>query len=519
MRVGIYCRLSDEDRNKANPSQDSESIQNQKTMLIRHAMTQGWEIFDIYCDDDYTGSDRNRPDFRRLLEDAKRSKFDIILCKSQSRFSRELEIVEHYIHGLFLEWGIRFVGLVDNADTDVKGNKKSRQINGLVNEWYLEDLSENIRAVLDSKRREGKYLASFPLYGYLKSELDKNRLIIDETAAAVVHRIYRLFLDGHGIHAIAHLLDTEGVLNPTAYKRSLGMKVSMGSKGGTWRIWSPCMVRNILSNQMYVGDMVQGKLRKVSYKSTKLQRTPKETWTIVPNTHDPIIDRKDWILVQEMLTHRPKMQKDGRVHLFAGKVFCMVCSSPLHIGYTKRKTKVLRCPVRTLDSQKCRSSDVTYHILEEQVLAEFNELARAYYDETLLDQNVSNINTYNRDIEKVKAEIMLVQKRANELSSALLNLYIDKTKGIVSDEMYVAMYAKATQESEMLSKQQKALEAKLNALVEKNKNVKKKIDIIREYKQIDKLTRQIVLCFIERIEIGKRDPVTKQLPVHIQWTL
>ena len=134
MKTAIYCRLSEEDRNKTRKSDDSISIQNQKSMLIQYAIDQGWEIYDIYSDDDYTGSDRNRPQFNRLLADAQARKFDIVLCKTQSRFTRELELVEKYIHGLFPVWGIRFVSIVDNADTENKGNKKSRQINGLVNE-------------------------------------------------------------------------------------------------------------------------------------------------------------------------------------------------------------------------------------------------------------------------------------------------------------------------------------------------------------------------------------------------
>ncbi|MEG0854811.1 MAG: recombinase family protein, partial [Angelakisella sp.] len=135
MKAALYCRLSDEDKNKLDPTADSESIQNQKTMLINYAVQQGWEIYNIYADDDYSGSDRTRPQFLKMLEGAENRQFDIVLCKSQSRFSRELEIVEKYIHGLFLEWSIRFVSIVDNADTANEGNKKSRQINGLVNEW------------------------------------------------------------------------------------------------------------------------------------------------------------------------------------------------------------------------------------------------------------------------------------------------------------------------------------------------------------------------------------------------
>ena len=185
MKVAIYCRLSEEDKNKSD-SVDSESIQNQKSMLIQFAMDRNWEIYNIYSDDDYTGADRNRPEFKKLLADAENRKFDVVLCKTQSRFTRELEMVEKYIHGLFPYWGIRFVSIVDNADTDNKGNKKSRQINGLINEWYLEDLSDNIKSVLTNKRKQGYYIGSTALYGYRKDPDKKGHLIIDEEAAEIV---------------------------------------------------------------------------------------------------------------------------------------------------------------------------------------------------------------------------------------------------------------------------------------------------------------------------------------------
>ena len=150
----IYTRLSKEDDGRQRT--ESESIQNQKSLLTHYAIERGWEIYAIYCDEDFSGVDGARPDFNRMIEAARQKKFQIVLCKSQSRFTRDMELVEKYIHGLFPVWGIRFIAVADSADTEVKGNKKARQINGLVNEWYLEDLSENIRMVFDLKRREGE---------------------------------------------------------------------------------------------------------------------------------------------------------------------------------------------------------------------------------------------------------------------------------------------------------------------------------------------------------------------------
>ena len=193
MKAAIYCRLSEEDKNKQFKNEESNSIQNQKSMLIEYAVEHNWEIYGIYSDDDYTGADRNRPEFNRLLKDAENNKFDIILCKTQSRFTREVEIVEKYIHGLFIDWGIRFVSIVDNADTNNKGNKKARQINALINEWYLEDMSENIKSVLTNRRKNGYHIGSFAPYGYKKDPERKGHLVIDDEAANIIREIFNLF--------------------------------------------------------------------------------------------------------------------------------------------------------------------------------------------------------------------------------------------------------------------------------------------------------------------------------------
>lgn len=197
MKVAIYCRLSREDDDKLHENDESESIQNQKSMLLNYATERNWDVYKIYCDEDYSGIDSERPEFNTLLEDAKNHKFDIVLCKTQSRFTRDMEMVEKYLHNKFIEWNIRFVSLVDHVDTEDKDNKKSRQINGLVNEWYLEDLSENIRKTFDSKRKQGLHVGSFVCYGYKRNPENKNKLIIDEEAAEIVKLIFNLYEQGN----------------------------------------------------------------------------------------------------------------------------------------------------------------------------------------------------------------------------------------------------------------------------------------------------------------------------------
>ena len=230
--VAIYCRLSEEDRNKRNKSDDSGSIQNQKMMLTEYAKKNDWTIFKVYSDDDYAGSDRTRPAFNELITDAKLRKFNIVLCKTQSRFTRELEIVEKYIHGLFPELGIRFVSIVDNIDTDVIGNKKSRQINGLINEWYLEDMSDSIKAALRTRMKAGFFIGSFAPYGYKKDPEKKGHLIIDEPAAEIVREIFSLYNRGFGRTAIARILNDRGIPSPEKYFFQNGTKKNLIGKNG-----------------------------------------------------------------------------------------------------------------------------------------------------------------------------------------------------------------------------------------------------------------------------------------------
>lgn len=333
MKAGIYCRLSEEDRNKQFETDDSNSIQNQKAMLVQYATDQGWEIYDIYSDDDYTGADRRRPEFNRLLKDAEGHKFDIVLCKTQSRFTRELELVEKYIHGLFPIWGIRFVSIVDNADTANRGNKKSRQINGLVNEWYLEDMSDNIRSVLTSRRQNGYHIGAFALYGYKKDPDRKGHLIIDEEAAAVVREVFALFAQGHGKTNIARILNDRGIPNPTEYKRLHGLRYKPPkTKSSTY--WKYSAISSMLTNEIYIGNMVQGKYGSMSYKTKQNKPRPKSEWYIVEGTHEPIIDRESWDRVQALLAQKAKPFSSGEIGLFARKARCAYC------GYTLRTNKV-----------------------------------------------------------------------------------------------------------------------------------------------------------------------------------
>lgn len=516
MKVGIYCRLSEEDKNKQTKTDDSESIQNQKSMLLQYAIEHDWEIYGIYSDDDYAGSDRNRPEFNRLLQDAEQKKIDIILCKTQSRFTREMELVEKYIHGLFPVWGVRFVSIVDNADTDNKGNKKARQINGLINEWYLEEMSDNIKSVLTNKRKQGLHIGSFSLYGYIKDPEKKGHLIIDPVAAAVVRKVFNLYAEGYGKTAIARLLNAEGIPNPTEYKRLNGIRKKTSSNPNA-TLWKYYAISDMLHNEMYIGNLVQAKYGSISYKSKKNKPRPKSSWIRVENTHEPIIDADLWERVQRKLHDNYKpFSTDGKVGLFAKKVRCMNC------GYIMRSTKTkdlyyLKCTTAHAKKDACPGAFISVKLLESVVITELNKLISEYLDLDCLEQNISfNDNFENKKVLLLNELSALEQKR-EDCSRAIKKLYSDKLNGIITEEDFIEwsrdFYEKRSSLDSLITDKRESL-----GLLELNtSNVLSNRKKIEKYTHITALTRDIVEELIDYISVGKKNPETGERQIEINW--
>ncbi len=417
MKVAIYCRLSEEDKNKQFKTDDSESIQNHKSMLLQYAIEQDWEVYNIYSDDNYAGADRKRPEFNHLLEDAKQHKFDIILCKSQSRFTRELELVEKYINGLFPIWGIRFVSVVDNADTNNKTNKKSRQINGLINEWYLEDMSENIKSVLVNKRQNGVHIGSFAPYGYKKDPNQKGHLIIDEEAANVVREVFTLFSQGYGKTTIARMLNDRGVPNPTEYKCLHGIIYKHPTMKNI-ALWKYNTILSILKNEIYIGNMVQGKYESISYKTKQLKLRPKEQWYVVKGTHEPIIERELWNRVQSRIKQYIRPSAVGTIGLFTGKVRCINCNYIMRSSISRGK-KYLKCPNHFVSKDACIGSFIPVEKLEQAVLSELNLLAQQYINKNNIENNIKIYNNLEQQKTNLKNKIKEYQKNLNTYIKAL----------------------------------------------------------------------------------------------------
>ena len=521
-RVGIYLRLSDEDKDKVNKSDDSESIKNQRNLLLEEINKRTeFILVDEYCDEDLSGAGTFRPEFERLIRDCENGKIDVVLCKSQSRFSRDMEVIEKYIHNKFIEWNIRFIGISDNADTEVVGNKKSRQINGLVNEWYLEDVSNNIRSAFKAKMKQGEFISPFASYGYLVSEDDNNKLVVDLVASEVVKEIYDLYLTGLGFTGIAKYLNNKCIPSPSLYKYQKGIKLNVISDRPREEIkWSSNAIKTILSNEIYIGNLIQGKRTTVSYKNHKIRKKDKKEWIRIENTHEAIIDKDIFNKVQIAMKERTKPIKGlDVVHNFSGKVFCKECNRYMRKKNSK-KHSYLVCSNNRDGYEDCiNKKSIRYDVLESIILNAINAKINKYYDEDYLSElEEQNIN--NRFRNKIKAldeQKIMISKKISETRRYLKELYEDKVNGVVTPEQFKDLVSDYNSNEDVYNNQIKSIDNEINFYKMKETSLSDNKKIFSKYKVLEKLNRVIIDEFIEKIYIGALDEETNIRDIEIKW--
>lgn len=515
--VDIYIRLSDQDRDKKNPSDESESIRNQRKMLVDYCKKRGWIINDICCDEDYSGADRNRPGWNQVLKDCEEHKCDIVLCKTQSRFSRDMEMVEKYIHGKFLEWGVRFVSVVDNADTSVKGNKLSRMFNGLMNEMYLDELSGNVKATLGIKRKNGEFVGSFAPYGYLVDPENKNHLVIDEAAAPVVRRIFDMYINGAGYIAIANALNAEHISPPCERKKQLGLKyynANYEKAHSPIPKWSDAAIYTVLRRREYTGALVQGRETVTNYKTGARSKKPEEEWDIVENAHEPIISNETFLLANEIRMKRGRSQKipTGECYSLARKVFCGECGNTMwKNSFENRGSRhnYLACRTRKTVKGICPNvHQIKLEYLETYVTAKINEL--------LADYRTGRIELYTDNSSEIKKISGAIELRENEIKQndlKLAQIYEDKLNGIITTDEFNRYHKKYMMLNEKSEKELEILRCNLYSISKKgNESLRK--DIISKYHSIEKLDFKTADIFVDKVFVyGRRDDGTRDIKI------
>ena len=521
--VGIYVRLSQEDMREG----ESLSIENQKKMLTDYVSQQaGWNLVGIYEDDGYSGTNFDRPGVRLLLDDAKSGKINLILCKDLSRFGRNYIEVGQYVDYVFPSFNIRFIALSDNVDTLDRNSTAMdlMPIMNLFNEWHAANTSKKVRSVLAQNAKEGKYIASFAAYGYLKGDDEKHTPVIDEPAAKVVRRIFELRATGITPTQIAKKLNAECVPIPSDYRaQRLGKP---NPYKNTFHYWSHVAVRNILGNPIYIGHLAQQKFTTVSFKNHKSVRRGKDEWVIAENTHEPIISQELWDKCQEVdrCASHGKIMKKGIVLPLNSMMFCPDCGAKMKLnGHAKKKDGSVNYFYACGTYSRCGASTCTTHYISQKqiekiVLADI--LAKARYvieneDEARQEFLRRKETEGTKHLDDARQQLAKCQSRLAELKMMTQKVYQDKLLGKVPEDLCLETLSQFRTEEAELTEKVKSLTAALEQDSKARDDIEEFICRLKQYADAPELTREMCVDLIEYVVIGDR-PKDKSTPRRIQ---
>ena len=522
-KVGIYCRLSvDDASNSAKaknyiPADESVSIENQYELLSKFVMLNGWTEVKSYRDDGYSGGNFQRPGFLEMLEDARHGLINLILVKDLSRLGRDFVEVGRYTDVVFPSLGCRFVSVLDCLDTE-GDNTDMLHFRSLMNDYHLKDLSNKVKSVLHTKMRSGQYIAAYAPYGYRKSEEDRHRLVIDEEAAAVVRRMFELRRGGMAYGKIAAVLNSEGILSPRWY---WAKRYGNGSCKYA-NLWMYATVKNILTNEVYTGNLIQNQTGSRSYKDDTMIYKPESEWIRHEALHEAIISPEVWNEVQAINRERTRLSADNappKPFLFTGKLVCADCKAPLQGNRetqrrkngTSKKYVSYFCSRYTASGYGACSRHTIYEMtLTELVLSEIRAHAEALeLDEAaMLDRLQAQRTAADAErLESVRQEIGKLRRRVYELEQMTAKLYEDKVCGSISAASFTVLLEKTEQERRQRTDRLDTLLAEVREYEQSAADIQSWAAVVRKHLHIRELDRETVDELIDRIEVGEKTVV------------
>lgn len=498
--VAIYIRLSREDGDK----EESDSVGNQRKLLTEYvAKKEDFIVYDTYIDDGYSGTNFNRPSFQRMIADIEDGKVNCVVVKDLSRFGRDYIDTGRYLERYFPELGVRFISVTDSIDSMKQAYDMLLPIKNIFNEQYARDISKKIQATVKSKQKAGEFIGAFTSYGYKKSPVNKNKLVIDDYAADVVRRIFSLYIQGYGKQRIAKLLNAEGILCPAEYKKVNGENYKNWNRLESTTYWSYSTINSILHREMYVGNMVQG--TKHQRMRSKQKKMPKEDWIIVENTHEPIIDKETWEKAQSLLKKRTReLDLETNKNIFAGFVKCGDCGRSMAKNMWRRadgsKTYSLYCGTyKRIGKEYCTPHTLPMAVLEDIVLGDLiaiidsvDNLKELVQAQSFTVSKVKKIT--DTELNKVKTELERVKKLKK-------SIYEDYREELISKEEFLSYREDYLKKEELYSKQIKALEEKKKDNVTEDVFETPWLKRLLELKDIKSLDRDIVVEMISEIKV------------------
>lgn len=512
-KAAIYIRLSKEDENTG----ESGSVIAQREILKEYVRQQGnIEIVDFYVDDGWSGSNFMRPSFERMIGDIEAKIINCVIVKDLSRLGRNYIDTGSYIDEFFVIHKVRLVALNNGIDTASNNMNAATQcitvgVQNVINESVIATTSVNIRGTLNVRRQQGKFIGSFACYGYEKSPDDRHKLIIDESAAQIVRQVYRWFIEGKSIIGITKTLNVMGVPNPSTYKKQKGLNYNHTSGKNNDGLWCESTVRRMLENEMYIGNMVQGKNKKLSYKSKKCVSVPKNEQIIVENTHEPIIDKETFDKAQSLFNRNTRTApKKTEVDLFAGFVKCADC----HRAMSKKTNqhsygtyKYYRCVTsHKMYKGACIPHSIRIDKLENAVLVAIQTMIDTAVELDGLLEKINKKARKNGESFAEKSMKKLVDER-DKTKNVMLELYPDWKSGMITKEEYLTL--KDNMEKKLNELDEKIVD--LEKMLKEDDEKTKQNDFLSHFAKhgkIEKLTRPILTELVDSILVHSDGNIT-----------
>ena len=517
-----YVRVSKEDIAAGQVKKaESNSISNQKKLISDFVKDkQEINIVSVRTDDGYTGTNYDRPAFQLMLDDIRAGRINCVIVKDLSRFGREYIDAGKYIDRLFPYYGVRLIAINDNIDTITKdmSDELGITIRNLFNDNYCRDISIKTRSSLKVKRKNGEFTGAFVAYGYRRSDNEHNNLMIDEYPASVVQDIFKWKLAGMSQDGIARKLNEQGILSPLEYKRSLGMNYKSGFKVKEKAVWTAIAVRRILTNELYVGTLIQGIRTTPNHKVKTVKVNDKEDWCILENNHEPIVSQKTFNLVQRLLAldTRTSPNKDV-VFSLCGLVVCGDCGNPMVRKVTTAKGKKYSYYVcsRNKDRSGCSSHRIKTDDLETTVLRILQNHIRVVVEMRKCLDFIEKLPFRQINLRKAEERLLKIEEEISRYRKLKITLYEDMKEGIVTKEDYVdisVQYEQRIKDAEQAAEQ---IHKEIDTLMGNSTDEQRWMKDFIQYKNLTQLTRIAAVELIEKIHVFENKKIVVEF-LHAQ---
>lgn len=521
--AGLYCRLSKDDGN----SVESMSIWSQKVMLKQFAESNSIAIYDYYVDDGYSGTNFERPSFKKMITDIENGKINCVITKDLSRLGRNYLQSGAYIEMYFPQKNIRYIAITDGIDTLNSNQNDIMPFKNILNEMYAKDTSKKVKSAIQSRMREGTYIGSKAPFGYLKDPDNKRRLIIDEKTKPIIELIYKLCLEGKGTQLISQELMKRKIPRPSAFVENAEKLYGLTEENKYQ--WSHRMVLNVLRDPVYCGNMARNKRPTLSFKNSKRMYIPKSDYIYAKDTHEGIVSEEIWEQVQTMIDKRKCNNKKGLYYdnIFQGLVRCPKCGYALTLktDYRLKKKELIdfvhfscstykKYGVNACSSHRIEARDL-YNIVLEDIQYHGNMALSAKED--FVEKIIEKIEVEKIDEGKeLSNKLELKKNQLAELDRSYEQLYEDRLEGNITERNFNLMNVSISKKQDKLIEEIKVLEGDIEVSFETEDNYKKFMNNISKYAKIKSINRYILNQIIDKIYVYDKEEIDGQISQKVE---